>query len=529
VSEKNILAIDVGTSEIKVALVSHTGEVRDCARSRLSVLHPEAGWAEQDPNDWWSAISAAAQDLWARSNFDPEQVSGVVFACQMFGVVPVDANGEPLMNAMIWLDTRSRAQARKITAGYPKVSGYGLPRLLKWLRATNGVPSLAGRDTISKFLWLREERPDLWQHTDKLLDVKDFLVMRCTGKAVTTFDLASGGWLFKTRKGDLGWSEQILQMLDLDTRRFPKVIASTEIVGGLTPRAASDLGIAPGTPVAAGAGDVPSCAVGSGAVKDGEVHIYLGTSSWVATHLDDRAVNPFAATGTLCAAEPGKYILIATQETAGASMEWVRQKIVGETLDYDTINHLVESCEPGAGGVFFFPWLMGERVPVDDASVRGGFANLSLDHDRSHILRAVFEGVAFNNLWALGVVEKLLGKSVPSVRITGGGAQSRVWCQIMADVLQKPVERVANPQFSGVRGAALIALRALGEIEHLDTWSDLVEVTDRFEPRSATRDLYASRYRSFLDYYKRNRSWFRALNENSEPNLPHPDEPPLRT
>ena len=209
-------------------------------------------------------------------------------------------------------------------------------------------------------------------------------------------------------------------------------------------------------------------------------------------------------------------------------MEWVRQKIVGETLDYDTINHLVESCEPGAGGVFFFPWLMGERVPVDDASVRGGFANLSLDHDRSHILRAVFEGVAFNNLWALGVVEKLLGKSVPSVRITGGGAQSRVWCQIMADVLDKPVERVANPQFCGVRGAALIALRALGEIEHLDTWSDLVEVTDRFEPRPETRDLYASRYQSFLDYYKRNRSWFGALNENSDPSPPHPGEPPSK-
>ncbi len=529
VSEQNILAIDVGTSEIKVALVSHSGEVRDCARSRLTVFHPEPGWAEQDPNDWWKAISAAAQDLWTRSEFAPEQVSGVVFACQMFGVVPVDAKGEPLMNAMIWLDTRSRAQARKITAGYPKVSGYGLPRLLKWLRATNGVPSLAGRDTVSKFLWLREERPDLWQRTDKLLDVKDYLLMRCTGKAVTTFDLASGGWLFKTRKGDLGWSDEILRMLDLDTARFPKVIASTEIAGELKAPAASDLGVPPGIPVVAGAGDVPSCAVGSGAVKDGEVHIYLGTSSWVATHLDNRAVNPFAATGTLCAAEPGKYILIATQETAGASMEWVRQKIVGETMDYDTINGLVEKCEPGAGGVFFFPWLMGERVPVDDASLRGGFVNLSLDHDRSHLLRAVFEGVAFNNLWALGVVEKLLGKPVPTVRITGGGAQSNVWCQIMADVLGKPVERVANPQFCGVRGAALIALRALGEIERLDAWSDLVEVTDRFEPRPETRDLYASRYRSFLDYYKRNRSWFAALNESAEPSPPHPGEPPSRT
>jgi len=243
----------------------------------------------------------------------------------------------------------------------------------------------------------------------------------------------------------------------------------------------------------------------------------------VATHLDDRAVSPFAATGTLCAAEPGKYILIATQETAGASMEWMRKKILGGDLDYDALNRLVAECEPGAGGVFFFPWLMGERVPVDDASLRGGFVNLSLDHDRGHLLRAVFEGVAFNNRWALGVVEKLLGGPVPSIRITGGGAQSAVWCQIMADVLGKPVERVANPQFCGVRGAALIALRALGEIDGLDACSDLVEVTDRFEPQPETQALYARRYQSFLDYYKRNRAWFRELNEGPDEG---PDEGP---
>ena len=512
-SERNIFAVDVGTSEIKVALVSHAGEIRDTSRAPLSVFHPRPGWAEQDPNAWWNAVTSAARDLWSRSQQDPGQVSGLVFSCQMFGVVPVDSNGKPLMNAMIWLDTRSRQQARKMTSGYPKVSGYGLPRLLKWLRATNGVPSLAGRDTISKFIWLRDERPDLWQQTHKLLDVKDFLLMRCTGKTVTTYDLASGGWLFKTRKGDLDWSQEILGMLDLDTTRLPEVVASTDVVGELGPGAAADLGIPVATPVIAGAGDVPSCAVGSGAVRDGEVHIYLGTSSWVATHMDDRAVNPFAATGTLCAAEYGKYILIATQETAGGSMEWLRTKIFDGELDYETINALVENCEPGAGGVFFFPWLMGERVPVDDASLRGGFVNFSLEHDRRHMLRAVFEGVAFNNRWALGVVEKLLGEPVPSIRITGGGAQSDAWCQIMADILDRRVERVADPQFCGVRGAALIALRALGEIEDLQATGDLVEVTDTFEPRPGAVALYDERFRLFLDFHKRNRGWFRELNE----------------
>lgn len=510
--QRNILAVDVGTSEVKAALVSHDGVVRDCASSPTVVLHPEPTWAEQDPNGWWYAICAATRQLWKSSEYRPEDVTGLVFSCQMFGVLPVDVDGKPLTNAMIWLDTRSREQAAAITSGFPKVYGYGLWKLLKWLLITNGAPNRAGRDTISKFVWLRDERPDVWARTDKLLDVKDYLLLRATGRSVTTEDLASGGWLYRTKKGQLGWSESILKMVDLSTDRLPTVVRSTEVVGELLEEAAADLGLPPGVPVIAGAGDVPSCAIGSGAVRDGEVHLSLGTSSWLAAHLDDRTVNPFAATGTLCAAEHGKYLLIATQETAGASLEWARKKVIGDDLDHDQINRLVDDCEPGAGGVFFFPWLMGERVPVDDFSIRGGFANLGLDHDRSHMFRAIFEGVAFNTAWAMQVVEKLLHEPVPSMRIVGGGAKSDTWCQIMADLHDRPVNRVANPQFSGVRGAALIALRALGEISSLEETGHLVEITDTFEPRPQVTALYRERFDAYLQYYKHTNGWFKRLN-----------------
>ncbi len=510
--ERNILAIDVGTSQVKVALVSHTGEVRASARSANSLIQPRPSWAEQDPNGWWHAICSATRELWRSTGHAPGSVTGVVFSCQMFGVLPVDADGKPLMNAMIWLDTRSAEQARAITAGFPKISGYGLWKLIKWLRITNGAPNLAGRDTISKFIWLREKRPEVWERTHKLLDVKDYLLMRCTGRAVTTYDLASGGWLFRTKKGQLGWSDEILQMLDLSTDKLPEVLQSTEVAGELLDDAATDLGLAPGTPVIAGAGDVPSCAVGSGAVRDREAHVSLGTSSWIAAHLPDRAVDPFAATGTLCAAERGKYILIATQETAGASAEWLRHKIIGESLDYEQVNNLAASSEPGAGGVIFFPWMMGERVPKDDATIRGGFVNLGLDHDRRDLIRAVYEGVALNNRWALGVVEKLLGEPTKRMRIVGGGAQSDVWCQIMADVLGRGIDRVANPQFSGVRGAAMIALRALGEVARLEDTGDLVEITDRFEPREELAELYDRRFAYYTDFYKRSGPWYRHLN-----------------
>lgn len=510
-----ILAIDVGTSEVKAALVTHAGEVRACARSTASVLHPRPDWAEQDPNAWWHAICSATRELWKNSDVSPEDVSGLVFSCQMFGVLPVDIDGKPLMNAMIWLDTRSRDHARRIVGGFPSIYGYGALRALKWLRICNGAPSRAGRDVTSKFIWLREERPEVWERTHKLLDVKDYLLLRCTGRALTTHDLASGGWLYRTKKGQLGWSDEILKMLDLDTSKLPKVIRSTEVAGELLEEAAAGLGVPPGLPVVAGAGDVQSCAIGSGAARDKELHLCLGTSSWLAAHLDDRKVRPFAATGTLCAAEHGKYLLIATQETAGASQEWLRKKVLGESLDYEQINNLVESSDPGARGVLFFPWLMGERVPVDDPAVRGGFVNLGLDHDRSDLLRAVYEGVGYNVKWAYRAVDEMLGGGSRSIRIAGGGAQSDVWCQIMADILDTEILRVANPQFSSVRGAALIALRALGELAQLEEASDLVETTATFEPQAANRALYDERFALYLDYYRRNRRWFRRLNNGT--------------
>ena len=191
--DRTILAIDLGTSHVKAALVREDGHIEACATRTIEVLYPKPGWAEQDPEGWWQAISSAAQELWAGAPGRAAGVQGVVFTCQMFGVLPVDADGKPLSHAMIWLDTRSAEQARAMTSGFPKVSGYGAWRLLKWLRLTNGAPNLAGRDTISKYMWLREKRPDIWRQTHKLLDVKDYLVFRCTGRTVCTYDAASGG------------------------------------------------------------------------------------------------------------------------------------------------------------------------------------------------------------------------------------------------------------------------------------------------------------------------------------------------
>jgi xylulokinase len=516
VPDRTVLAVDLGTSHVKAALVRNDGSIEACATRPLEVFYPKPGWAEQDPEGWWQAISSACHELFDGAAERAHGVAAVVFSCQMFGVLPIDEDGKPLSNAMIWLDTRSAEQAREMTHGFPKISGYGVWRLAKWLRLTNGAPNLAGRDTISKYIWLREKRPEIWERTHKLLDVKDYLVFRCTGRTACTYDAASGGWLFDTHKERLRWSQPILRMLDFDASKLPEVVKSTEIVGELSDRAARDLGLPAGVPVAGGAGDVMSCAVGVGAVRDGAAHACLGTSSWVAAHADDRAVNPFAATGTLCAAEHGKYLVIATQETAGASLDWARKHMLGGLGDmsFQDVNALAGAAPSGSGGVHFLPWMMGERVPVDDAYVRGGFVNLALDTSTPQLVRAIYEGVAYNTRWAMGVVEKLIKQDIDHLRIAGGGAQSNVWCQVMADVLEARVERVIEPQFSGVRGAALIAMRALGEFDSLEQTEGLVRIERSFEPDAATAALHRERFEQFKRFYRGNQRWYARTNSH---------------
>ena len=514
--DRTVLAVDLGTSHVKAALVRRDGSIEACATRAIEVLYPQPGWAEQDPQGWWQAVSSASHELFDGASERRRSVQAVVFSCQMFGVLPIDIDGKPLSNAMIWLDTRSAEQARAMTNGFPKVSGYGLWRLIKWLRLTNGAPNLAGRDSISKFMWLREKRPEIWERTYKLLDVKDYLVFRSTGRTACTYDAASGGWLFDTHKDRLRWSKPILRMLDFDESKLPDLVRSTEVVGHLSEVAAHELGLAAGIPVAGGAGDVLSCAVGVGAVRDGAAHACLGTSSWLAAHADDRCVNPFAATGTLCAAAHRKYIVIATQETAGASLDWARRQLLGgeEDVPFDEVNALAAASPSGSGGVHFLPWMMGERVPMDDMHIRGGFVNLALDTERSHLVRAIYEGVAYNTRWAKDVVEGLIKQDIDSLRIAGGGAQSDVWCQVMADVLEARVERVVQPQFSGVRGAAMMALRALGEFDSLEQTEELIKVDKCFEPDPASAKLHAERFGQFTRFYKQSKRWYARTNRH---------------
>jgi len=273
------------------------------------------------------------------------------------------------------------------------------------------------------------------------------------------------------------------------------------------------MGLQKGIPVVVGAGDMASAAIGSGAIKEGKMHAYIGTSSWLGCHLSERKRDIFHYIGSICSANPDMYLCLAEQETAGACLEWLKNIVSAEEQGeiYKIFDEMAARVNAGANGLIFTPWLFGERSPLDDPTVRGGFYNLSLEHSREHLVRAVLEGVALNLKWALGYLEKLSGKA-ESINIIGGGAISDVWCQIFADALNRRVRRIRNPKEAGAKGAALIAMVALGYLKSFEEAEKLVKIDAVYKPNPRNVSIYEKIFREFKNIYKNNRKMYRRLN-----------------
>jgi len=298
-------------------------------------------------------------------------------------------------------------------------------------------------------------------------------------------------------------------------------VKCTEVLGPLTSAAAEELGLAPGTQVVAGAIDNTAAAIGAGATGDYAVHLYLGTSSWLAAHVPFKKTDVFASLASIPCALPGRWLLTALQATAGGNLTWLRDNILyhedellaeGRVPDvFKIFDQMAERVPPGSNGVLYTPWIWGERAPVDDRTLRAGLFNLSLEHTREDIVRAFLEGVALNTRWLLGPVEKFLRRSVESISLVGGGGSSAVWCQILADVLGAQIRQVKDPIQGNARGAAWIAAAGLGEIAFEDV-PRLVEYEHIFEPLAANRAVYDERYQTFLEIHKRMRRVYRRIN-----------------
>ena len=503
-----VLGYDFGTSSLKAVLVARDGSLVASASAAYPLSLPQPGWVEQRPSEWWAAMATVTPRLLAEANADASRIAAIAVAAQMCGVVPVDAQGEALAPCLIWLDTRSSEIAGRLVRGLVNIGDYGVGSLLRWLPVTGGAPNPSGRDPPSKMLWLREHAPDVWRRTHKLLDVSDYLVQRLTGRFVTSYDRAHLTWLFDARPKSKGWSTKLIKHVGLDAALLPEVLSATALAGELRGPAAETLGLRSGTPVTAGLGDLSAAAIASGATALGAPHLNVGTSSWLGAHLAKSRVNPLTNIGSICSAAGDNYLLIATQENAGACVNWALGALGFAANDFAGFEREAGAAPLETNAPMFLPWLGGERVPVDAKHLRGGFVGLSLGTTRGAMARAVYEGVALNMRWAMGDFDRLAGSKGKPLRFVGGGANSALWCQIFADVLERPIERVRTPGLAGARGAAMTAAVAAGWYPDLMAAAATVKSDCSFEPDGKLAAFYAERFQRFRAAYGRLRPWY---------------------
>jgi xylulokinase len=521
-SDKYVLAIDLGTSGCKAALVSVHGRVMAwCFHSVETRILPGGG-AEQDPGDWWNALLTSCRELIDREAVPREDIVALCCNTQGEGTVAVDAQGRHLMNAILWMDARGADHLREITRGPIEMSGYHPYKLFRWIRLTGGAPSTTGKDPAAHMLFIKHEFPDIYERTHKFLNVLDYLNFRLTGRLVATYDSILTSWVTDNRDVEnVVYSDSLLRGCGIDRDKFPAIVKCTDVIGKLDKEVTDLLGLTHDVAVVAGAIDNTAAAIGSGAVEDFQAHLYIGTSSWLAAHVPYKKTDLASSIASIPCAIPGRYLMQAMQTTAGGNLAFLRDRILygdDELLReetppdfYEIIDRIAERIPPGSNGVIYTPWIFGERAPVDDRTVRATIYNLSLEHSRADIIRAFLEGVALNTRWLLRPVEKFTRRSLGAINLVGGGAQSNLWCQIFADVLDRPIRQVKDPIQANVRGAAFIASVGMGFISFQEV-PGFVEYQATYEPRSETRSVYDAHFREFVNIYRRNKGIFRRLN-----------------
>jgi xylulokinase len=522
VSERLILAVDLGTSGCKCALVSLDGRVHAWS-FRPVALHVDGVSAEQEPGDWWHAFIEAAGELLSRDDALRRRVAAVCCSTQGEGTIAVDRDGNPLARAMLWLDMRGAAAIRDRARGAViDIAGYAPTKLWRWLRLTGGVPALSGKDSAGHIAYLVDQRPELVARTHKFLNVLDFMNLRLTGRFCATRDSILTTWTTDNRDAHaVRYDARLIDLLGIDAGLLPEIVRSTEVLGPLLPAVADVLGLAHDTPVVAGAIDTSAVAVGACAVHDFDTHLYIGTSSWLGAHVPFKKTDLASKIASVPCAIDGRYLAMALQSAAGANLSFLRDRILyhpDELLRdeqrpdvYQVLDRIAERVPAGARGLIYTPWLFGERTPVDDASLRAGLFNLSLEHSREDIIRAFLEGVALNTRWMLEPFARFMGRRPQGITALGGGAQSDLWCQVMADVTGSLIRQPESPIQANALGAAFIAAVGIGALG-FDDIPALQRTKRVYEPSLVHHALYDERFATFKEVRRRLAPLYRRLN-----------------
>ena len=485
-----VLAHDLGTTGNKASLFDVSGNLIKSASIgyRTAYLHP--GWAEQDPDDWWQAVLGSTEQLLCGSDWEASDIKVIGFSGEMMGCLPVDAKGMPLRTAIIWADQRAEVEAAFIGERVGKQRVYEITG-----------HRVSSNYVAAKILWLRNHQPDLYAQTHKVLQAKDYVAYRLTGAFATDYSDASGTNLFDLR--ERRWSQEILTAIDLDPALMPAALPSSTVIGTITRHVAQETRLVQGTPVVIGGGDGACATAGAGVVNPSDAYNYVGSSSWISFVSRDPLYDPQQRTFTFAHLDPDYVFPTGTMQCAGGSYDWLERLLRGDAEGklYQEMEDLASTVEPGAQGLFFLPYLIGERSPHWNPRARAAFVGLTMAHGRAEMARATLEGVAFNLRIILDAFRQQQAP-IRELRLIGGGARSPLWRQILADVFNLPILRPKLLVEATSLGAAIAGGVGIGLYPDYGVVSQLVQIEPGEEPSQAVVGRYEDLYQVFRETYQ---------------------------
>jgi xylulokinase len=486
---KLFLGLDVSTTGTKALLINEKGGVVSSATTPLTLSTPHPLWSEQDPRDWWTGMVESIRQMLAQAGVSGSAVTAIGLTGQMHGLVLLDEQGEVLRPAILWNDQRTGAQCDEIR------SRMGRQRLIQ----ITGNDALTGF-TAPKILWVRQNEPEIYARARHILLPKDYIRYRLTGGYAMDKADGSGTILFDLKNRD--WSPEILAALEIPAHWLPPTFEGPAVTGYVSAPAAAETGLVQSIPVVGGGGDQSAQAVGVGAVQSGIVALTLGTSGVVFASTESPLIEAEGRLHAFCHAVPHRWHFMGVMLSAAGSLQWYRDTLAPE-LGFDTLVKEAGDIKAGSEGLFFLPYLTGERTPYPDPLVRAAWVGLTVRHTRAHMTRAVLEGVAYGIKDSFTLILQAGLGSIKQVRISGGGAKSELWRQIMADVLGVELVTV-NTTEGAAFGAALLAGVGAGVYENVPAACDAtIQITGRTSPTQATR--------VYQDYYPHYRALYPAL------------------
>jgi xylulokinase len=493
------IGIDSSTTATKALLMDEQGDVLGVASSEYTYETPHPLWSEQDPSLWWLGTVQSIRAVLQKTGVNAAQVKGIGLTGQMHGLVLLDENGDVLRPAILWNDQRTASQCDAIRLKL------GRERLIQ----ITGNDALTGF-TAPKILWVQEHEPEIWKRTHHILLPKDYVRYKLTGAFGMDKADGAGTILFDLAKRN--WSAEVLSALEIPAEYLPPTFEGTDITGGLSASVAQELGLPAGIPVFGGGGDQAASAVGTGAVRAGVVSVSLGTSGVVFAATDAPVIEPNGRLHAFCHSVPNKWHLMGVMLSAAGSLRWHRDTFAPNTT-YDDLLEPAAQISAGSNGLFFLPYLTGERTPHPDPLARGAFIGLTVRHSLPHLTRSVLEGVSFGLRDSFELMKSAGLENITQVRVTGGGARSPLWRQILADVLQAEVVTV-NTTEGAAYGAALLAATGAGVFPSVESACDAsVKITGNTQPDPVEAGMYQKSYQLYRELYPALKDSFKKMGD----------------